>query len=117
MGRQIIPGKAVDLRVELHSKIQVFRTLETFINKGEFSIYYETLDDATKTLICEHALAGNLTQIRKMYFDWQMIHYGFGDIRYLRSKASMLGVPYYTTLNKDQLMREIYNATHSEKVS
>lgn len=115
--KQTIPGKTTDLRVELHSKIQVMRTLENFIKKPEFTLYYATLNEEGKTFVVNNVLEGNMSVIKKLYFDWQIIHYGFGDIRYLRSKASMLGIPYYATLSREQLMKEIYNASHSTKVS
>lgn len=101
------------LKIELADKILDLRAMQYLMQKQEFILWYEEIPENEKEKFRLSILNGEINLIKRTIAEWMYKNYGHASIHKLRLLASQLGIPYYASKTRIQLLTEIKHATNS----
>lgn len=102
------------IRSEIHNAVLNFRALERLIESVRFE---QALNLDPNNIRVQFAIvSGNLDAVEEWVKETLRKEVGLLTLRELRIRAASLGIRYYTTLSKDQLITAITKAQNDRRI-
>lgn len=102
-----------NVRQNIHNRCLDFRAMDRLVQTPEFEQAFSL--DPSNVFVQFALLSGNVIEVDKWVKATLKREIGEMSIRNLRDVASQLGIRYYSTLTKDELIVQIIQVKHDRK--
>lgn len=103
------------VRISVHNRCLDFRAMDRLVQSPEFEQAFKL--DPNNVFIQFAILSGNVTEVDKWVKATLGREIGEMSIRNLRDVASRLGIRYYSSLTRDELIVKIIQIKHDRRVA